>query len=308
MPAYNSAEHIAQAIESLMSQTFGDIEIIVSDNASTDATQEIVQRFVAKDKRVRYVRQETNIGANGNYTFVANAARGEYCKWVSSSDWCAPTFLEKCLQLLDSDSRAVLAVPRTRLFEGDISNWRDYDGDFEILDDSPTERMIRLASSLRLNNAFNGLVRTASLHRTRMVEPYIGADIVLMGHLAMLGKFLLVDEPLYYRRLETASSTALQDADGKLKHHYPSSSIRTLFQNTKLNLGWLRVALAAPIPAARARSCSELRCPSNVLEPTRHHRRPQRSGELPAEPSRQLNGSTLHHHPNGHIRALSPTG
>ena len=72
-----------------MGQSFGDIEIIVSDNASTDATQDIVRGLAAQDKRIRYVRQQINIGANGNYTFVASAARGEYCKWVSSSDWCA---------------------------------------------------------------------------------------------------------------------------------------------------------------------------------------------------------------------------
>lgn len=259
MPAYNSAAHIGQALEALMGQSFGDIEIIVSDNASTDATQDIVQGLAAQDKRLRYVRQQTNIGANNNYTFVAKAARGEYCKWVSSSDWCAPTFLEKCLHRLESDTRAALAVPRTRMFEGDLSNWRDYTGDIEILDDSPAQRMIRLASSLKLNNAFNGLVRTAMLRRTRMVEAYAGADVVLMGHLAILGKFLLVDEPLYYRRLEVDSSTALQDPDAQRKHHYPTSSVRMLFQNTKHNLGWLRVAFAAPLaPGERARVLSFL--------------------------------------------------
>jgi glycosyltransferase involved in cell wall biosynthesis len=248
MPAYNASAHIAHAIASITAQTFADFEIIVSDNASTDATRDIVEQLAAKDSRIRYVRQRTNMGANRNYTFVAAEARGEYFKWASSSDWCAPTFLQRCVTILDSNADTVLAAPRTRLFQGDLSNARDYEYDIAVEDESPVRRVIQLSSTMKLNNAMNRLIRTAVLRRTRLIEPYYGADTVLMVHLAMLGKIRLHDEPLYYRRMETDSSTALQDAESVRKHHYPTSGLPVLFQNTKHNIGWIRAAFSAPLP------------------------------------------------------------
>jgi len=259
MPAYNGAATIGSSIEALLAQTFGDFELIVSDNSSTDSTRDVVEALVRQDTRVRYVRQPTNIGANMNYTYVATVARGEYLKWASASDWCAPTFLDRCLGALERDSDAVLAVPRTRLFEGEPSKARDYARDIAILDDRPFDRLKRLITTISLNNAINGLIRLPALRRTRLIEPYHTADMVLMGHLAMLGKFVLVDEPLFFRRMEPATATALQDADAVRRHHYPQLSARTLLQNWKRQAGWFRAVAAAPMPLGeRARALSHM--------------------------------------------------
>lgn len=247
MPVYNGAATIEESVASLLAQTFGDFELIVSDNASTDATGAVVQALAARDPRIRYVRQATNIGANGNYSFVAREARGKYLKWASASDWCAPTFLERCQSALEQSPDAVIAAPRTRLFEGDMCHAQDYVHDVEILDETPAARLRHLDRDMRLNNAFNGVIRLSALRRTRLIEPYQGADMVLMGHLALLGKYLLVGEPLFYRRMEPATSTALQDAEAVRRHHYPVASAHALLQAWKRNAGWLRVALTASL-------------------------------------------------------------
>jgi glycosyltransferase involved in cell wall biosynthesis len=253
MPAYNAETHIACAIQSLMEQTFTDFELIVSDNASSDGTQNIVETLAAADDRIHYVRQQENIGANRNYTFVAKAARGDYFKWASSNDWCARTFLKKCFDRIESEQDAVVVVPRTRLFEHELSAANDYGNDVAFVDDSPAQRVIDLTTTLRLNNAMNGLIRAATLRRTAMIQPYYGADIVLMGHLAMYGKIVLLDEPLFYRRLEPTSATVLQDSESVRKHHYPTGGFGMLFQNTKHNLGWLRAAMSATMPLRERR-------------------------------------------------------
>jgi glycosyltransferase involved in cell wall biosynthesis len=249
MPVYNGAATIEAAMEALLAQTFGDFELIVSDNASTDTTGEVVQAITTRDPRVRYVRQGRNIGANGNYSYVARAARGEFLKWASASDWCAPTFLEHCLGALDRDPDAVLAAPRTRLFEGDPSNWRDYAHDVEILDGTPSARLIHLNRDIQLNNAMNGLIRLSALRRTRLIESFQQSDMVLMGHLALLGRFLLLDEPLFYRRMEAATSTALQDAETVRRHHYPEMNASALLQRWKRHAAWFRAAVATPMAA-----------------------------------------------------------
>ncbi len=250
LPVYNGAATLEAAVEPLLAQTFTDFELLISDNASTDGTAALAERLVRQDPRVRYVRQPVNLGANGNYSFVARDARGEYLKWATASDWCAPTFLERCVAALDAHPDAVLAAPRTRLFEQDRALARDYAEDVSIPETTPFARLKAMDARLRLNNAFNGVIRLSALRRTRLVEPYLLADIVLMGHLALLGPFLLVEEPLFFRRMEVETSTTLQSRDQQLRHLFPVPTARTLLQCWKRHRGWLRAGWSAPMPFA----------------------------------------------------------
>lgn len=247
IPTFNSEAYLGLAIEGLLAQTFSDFELVVSDNASTDGTRNVVENYMSIDRRVRYIRHSENIGANLNYSHVVRIANGDFFKWSSSSDWCAPTFLEKCFRELSAHEDAVLVVPRTRLFESTPEESQDYPFDIEILDESPSVRLKYLMSNLELNNAMNGLIRTSALRKTRLVEHYRAADVVLMGHLAMLGKFRLIDERLFYRRMALETSTALQDAQTIRKFLYPRVDSRTLFQGCRRHLGWARSAWSAPM-------------------------------------------------------------
>jgi len=255
MPVYNGAAYIRFTLEGLLAQSFGDFELIISDNASTDATRDVIENCMLRDARIRYERQPVNIGVNPNSSHVMRRARGEFFKWSSSSDWCAPNFLERCLNELLAHDDAVLVAPRTRLFQDTPSKPQDYEFDVEILDDAPSARLARLHSTLTLNNALSGLIRMSALRRTRLVEAYRGADVVLMGHLALLGKFRLLDQRLFYRRMEAATATVLQDPEAVRRVLYPQLSAGILFQDSKRQLGRARAALAAPMPIAeRVRS------------------------------------------------------
>lgn len=250
MPAYNAEAYIGVALESLLGQTFSDFELIVSDNASSDGTPDIVDSYARNDRRIRLERQSANIGANLNYSYVAQRAAGEFFKWASSSDSCGPTFLERCLAELREQPDAVLAVPRTRLFEGNLEVSRVYDKDIEVIDETPSARLMTVMTKMALNNAINGLIRMSALRETRLIEPYRGSDVVLMGHLALLGKFRLIDDALYFRRMEPGTSTVLQDPLAVLRHHYPQPTARMLLQGCKRHLGQLRAASSAPMSLA----------------------------------------------------------
>lgn len=259
MPVYNAGNHIGLAIEGLLAQSFGDFELIVSDNASSDSTRDVVEEYKQRDDRIRYERQPANIGANANYSYVVRRARGEFFKWSSASDWCAPTFLEHCRNELLAHGDTVLAVPKTRLFCDSLDTWQDYAWDIEVLDDASSARLARLTAELALNNAMNGLIRTSALRRTRLIEAYLSADVVLMGHLALLGKFRLLNERLLYRRMAVATATSLQDRAAVWRHHYPQLTARTLFQGSKRQVGWIRAALSVPMPIGeRARALKHI--------------------------------------------------
>ena len=92
LPIYNGEKFLEQAIESLLSQTFKDFEIIICDNASTDKTHEICKAYVARDNRIHYYRNETNIGCARNFARVFELSSGEYFKWAAYDDLTTQAF------------------------------------------------------------------------------------------------------------------------------------------------------------------------------------------------------------------------
>jgi len=255
MPAYNSEATIAESLECLLAQTYTDFELVVSDNASSDGTEEIVREYARRDRRIRPIRQNKNIGANGNYSEVVRQARGTYFKWASSNDWCDPRFLELCVAVLDQRADVVIAAPRTRIFESDPSVAVDYQYDIDLQGEDPVDRLRQVIMKWQLNNIINGLIRMSALQQTRLIEHYPGADVVLMGHLALLGKIALLPEPLFYRRMDQATATFLMGEDAVKRHHYPEATFRSLFPAWRRQAAWLKAAFSAPLSVAdRARA------------------------------------------------------
>ena len=118
LPVYNGEAFIADAISSFRAQSFDDFELIVSDNAWTDATEDIVREFASADPRIRYLRSETNVGANRNFNRTYYFATGEYFKWAAHDDVVEPTFIERCVSVLNDDPTVVLVHSRTSYIGG----------------------------------------------------------------------------------------------------------------------------------------------------------------------------------------------
>lgn len=110
LPVYNGLPYLKKAIESILAQTYPNIELIITDNPSTDGTQALCEEYAKRDHRIRYIRHKTNIGACENYNSALQAARGEYFNWVSFDDFLAPQYVEKCAAILKNDKEAVMAM------------------------------------------------------------------------------------------------------------------------------------------------------------------------------------------------------
>src|SRR5438046_10491772 len=108
MPVYNGEKFLKEAIDSIMAQSFEDFELIIANNASTDRTEEICRTYATQDKRIRYVRNETNIGVYRNFNRVFELCSGEYFKWASVDDVSGQELLARCLGVSDSNQSAVL--------------------------------------------------------------------------------------------------------------------------------------------------------------------------------------------------------
>lgn len=114
MPVYNGASTVRDAINSLLAQTHTDFELIISDNASTDDTEEICRKYATLDRRVRYVRQQKNIGARPNFRFVLNEGQGPFFMWAAADDTWHTRFLEACVSSLRAHEDAGMAMTAYR--------------------------------------------------------------------------------------------------------------------------------------------------------------------------------------------------
>lgn len=255
LPVYNGARFLPQALESLLGQSFSDIELIVSDNASSDSTQDICTEYAMRDARIRYVRQNVNIGAMRNWNFVARQARGKYFKWSSASDYCAPDMLARCFAAMEAESDIVLCYGQTCLVDQETGELTEYTGNIEVMEDRPHERFSKLCGSLKLNNAYGGLIRTDALHRTKLNRLYSGGDIILMAELALMGRFRLLPQTLLYRRMGRETSSNELSASDLAVFLDPQKTHNLDLLHFSTHLGYLGAVLRAPInPLDKLRS------------------------------------------------------
>ncbi len=210
LPVYNGERFVAEAIESLLSQTFGDFELIISDNASDDHTGDICRQYRQKDRRIRYFLNDRNVGAAPNYNQTFRLARGEFFRWHAHDDLCAPTYLECCVEALDSRPAAALAQTRTVYIDenGDrVVERRHFGRDtFELASPYPHRRLRRLLAWPHAGNAPFGLIRRRALLCTKLIGSYPMSDEALLAELSLLGELIEVPEPLFLRRLHDAGS------------------------------------------------------------------------------------------------------
>ncbi len=114
----NRGHLIAQAIEQIRQQTYKNLEIIISDNHSTDQTQEVCEAYTSKDPRITYYCQKENIGMYNNFNFVLNKASGTYFLWATDDDEWDRQYIEKMVHLFRTYPTAVVATSNYKLTDG----------------------------------------------------------------------------------------------------------------------------------------------------------------------------------------------
>jgi glycosyltransferase involved in cell wall biosynthesis len=207
MPVYNGEKYLSLAISSILSQTFSDFELIISDNGSSDRTQEICEYFAASDARVHYIRQPKNMGAAWNFNHVFELSRGEFFTWHSHDDLLEPTFLEKCLEVLTADAGCILAYPKTIIIDDDGNPVLGYIDYLAIESDDPARRLHRyLIPPGGEPNPIFGLMRRDAFLQTSGFGSYVSADRVFLSEIALVGRSREVAEPLFLRRLHPGIS------------------------------------------------------------------------------------------------------
>jgi len=197
MPVYNGERYLAKAIESVMSQTMTDFEVVISDNASTDRTEEICRHYAATDARIRYYRNETNVGALPNFNRVFELARGKYFKWAAHDDVLKPEFLRRCLTALEAVPDAALCQTGVEYIDESGVPLGVHGHHLAGSDsgDAPT-RFAALVLRPHDCYAQMGVLRRSLVESALPMGGYHGADRALLAQIALAGRFIAVPEPL----------------------------------------------------------------------------------------------------------------
>lgn len=205
IPVYNGVETLPRALDSLLAQTFADFEIVISDNASEDGTHELCLEYEKKDPRIRYLRNDTNIGQIANFNRVFELSTGEYFRWAGCNDWWAPEYLERCVDALDRNPTAILVTCyQAHYDEDDRRFYEEYKGP-RIDSDLAHQRFRRMlwffqASRCYIDPIYSVMRRSALLETPRL-RNMIGTDLVLAAELSLIGPFCHVPKCLAFRRL-----------------------------------------------------------------------------------------------------------
>jgi len=109
MPVYNDRQFLDKSIKSILNQTYIDFELILSDDCSTDGSAQVCEEYLLKDARIKYIRQEQNIGISRNMEFLLHQATGDYFMWAGDDDLWHPDFITLLVNALESSPSAISA-------------------------------------------------------------------------------------------------------------------------------------------------------------------------------------------------------
>jgi len=185
IPTFNRANDLRRAITSALSQTYVNLEIIVSDNGSTDDTNGVCLTLIREHKNIRYQRLEENVGAIPNFLNVLAASSAEYFMWLADDDWIEPNYVEDCYKYLRDNPEFVLACGKDRYFANETLRYLGRE--ISLLDSSPEERILSYFRKVTHNGMFYGLMRRDLLSKLSF-PTMLAADWVLMAQVAALGK------------------------------------------------------------------------------------------------------------------------
>lgn len=202
LPTYNRAKWLPRALDALLSQTYRNIELIISDDASSDETETICREYAKKDSRIRYIRQPKNITQLPNFRFVINEARGKYFMMAADDDWWEPTFIETLYRALEENPEYGVAMSSIAFVRSDGSLIRE--SIFQGRDDISTFDRYKLFYRCllfagKIGYYLYGLFRT-EVARKFMQRPFpkcVRFDHVIVSEITLLTRFYSVQQVLY---------------------------------------------------------------------------------------------------------------
>ncbi len=229
MPVYNGADFLRCALESLLAQDYENFELIVSDNHSTDSTQEICLDYIARDKRIRYFRNEMNLGAIKNFNKVFELSRGEYFMWHAHDDYREPNYISSCLKYIEENPNVILCCTDALLDE--VKGYRRLQENFSTLGMSPNRRFRKILWNNSCASIY-GMIRSHFLRKTGLLRNVFGSDNLLLAELSLMGEFFQL--PLVLFKISVRGGSITRKVKAVFEAILPNAPRASFLPFTKL--------------------------------------------------------------------------
>jgi glycosyltransferase involved in cell wall biosynthesis len=248
IPVYNGERFLPATLDALRTQELTDIEIVISDNGSTDATETICRRAAAADKRIAYVRVEQNRGMGWNYNRVLELATAGLFMWNAADDVMLPSYLRRCVEGLQNNPETVLAATRVGvideagLLKGSLPPIGPRGGDLR-----PAIRVRQFLDTEAWDVVY-GVVRIDLLRQLGGMPHMVGDDVVLGVDLLLRGPICYLDEALFLRRYHAEQSSEQHDPSAGALQQDPDRRPWLTMPHWAINAELYRRVALAPLP------------------------------------------------------------
>jgi len=248
LPVYNGEVFLTESMNSILRQDFGDFELIVSDNASTDGTRAIVEVFALQDPRVRYFRSETNVGAAANFNRAFREAAAPLFKWACADDVLADGFLSAAVAETDRHPDIVVCYGRTTLVDEDGRPLSAFDQGLDLRDRDVASRFKAATNRMGLLHVLQGVMRTGALRTTGLMGSFPGSDEALVVELSLRGPIHEISCPMLFRRIHDSAASAGTTIGERQEHLDPRTRGRLSLWYWRHSIEHLKGIGRAPLP------------------------------------------------------------
>lgn len=256
LPVFNGEAYLEEAIRSVLGQSLDDLELVISDNASTDQTAEICRDWAATDRRVRCVRNATNLGAAPNYNRTFTESRGRYFKWLAHDDRLRPGYLAATVPVLEADPGVVLCNTTVDYIDEHGTVIGRYRSPLGLAAAGlPSERFAALVLRSHSCVDFFGTIRRSALEGSLLHGSFHGADRALLAQLALRGRMVQLEPALVEMREHPHRYTRLKRSGAERHAWHRAGSTRRPVPSLELHRTYRRLVASEPLPEAERRAC-----------------------------------------------------
>jgi len=210
VPTYNRVHLLERSIVPMLAQDYGNVEIVISDNASNDGTRQFCEELARKDPRVSYYRQPHNVGPVKNYGEVLRFARGDLYMNMADDDVLDPSYVSKCVAELEADSRLLVVAGRALMYADGALHHESIETN--LLDESPEKRVLSYYETVTDNGAFHGVVRRSVVAALPPMPAVLGGDWLFMASLAFRGRIKTVTDTSIVKHMGGTSASLVNIA------------------------------------------------------------------------------------------------
>ncbi|MBX7242075.1 MAG: glycosyltransferase family 2 protein [Bacteroidia bacterium] len=200
IPVYNEGKYITETLLSAVNQSYPELKILVSDNASTDNTLEEIRKVADRFPNITVVSQPGNIGATNNFEYVMQNAGTEYFCWLGGHDILHPDFIQKAVNAFLSDSSLSLTYPESQAIDEKGNPLNTFpNSKIDTSNLSFAAGPVKVLKNLGACTAIHGLYKTHQIKKYKIKE-IVGADGAVLYYISLMGKLKSLNEILYFRR------------------------------------------------------------------------------------------------------------